>query len=546
MTTLSMQQRPSWKDEAPIVEKGGDWKSEAPVVGASNTATDADISDFLQGKRADVPNIGSGLPKERVDSVMRQFSQRPEQRLQAARSSFSQKNVRDLGVLQSALDAPSMGLTARLAGALGMNRAQVQKSIDQSVDEHPVAHVLGAVAGGPAGAESFGGRLLVGGLQGGVTALAKASDGNGLRDAGVGTGLGIAGTAAAEGVLRGGGKLVSPLLKRLAQSQALRALNPLKRDVTMLANQGIETKVADDLLESGVMRPGANSADIARRVAPELEARGAAVGSSRDAVDARAGGDVVKHSDLADGLEKLADEYGAKPVPEMQSIANDLRARAALLRKQPVGPLSLTSAEENIKKPLDIYAEKAARTVGQAPDKLEAMAQARRVIKGGNEDAAKAVDPELGQKFIDAKQKYGTMAAVANILERNNPRALANRGLSPSDYGFGIATGQGYRPPASAAGEEPGEKAVSTITGMLAAALHNQVRERGNSTLAHAANLGSKAAGLAGTGLLTAPLQRAATAIESSEGALNKAPAPISPEYKRVIEEWLAQREASK
>lgn len=536
-----------FKADAPGSDDGFVADAHAYKAPHGNTISDADVTDFLAGKRDSLPGP---IEPERVKSIMAAWKQRPEQQKQDAKTAFDKQNLDGLSTLNSALAGPSMGLTARLAGALGMNRDQVQKGVDQSVDEHPVAHVLGAVAGGPAAAETFGGRMLVGGLQGGVSALAKAKDGNAGRDTAVGTGMGLAGTALAESVLKGGGAIASPLLKRIAQSQAIRALNPLKRDVTMLGNQGIETKVADDLLSSGVMRPFSNSAGIAERVAPELEKRGAAVGSARDAVDAKAGGGVVRPNDLADGFDKLADEYAAKPVPEMQSIAQDLRSRAELLRKQPLG-MSLTSAEENIKKPMDIYAEKVARTAGTPPDKLEALAQARRVVKEGNEQAAEAVDPELAKGFVNAKQKYGQMAAVAGILERNNPRSLANRKLSPSDYGFGIANGQAYRPPASAEGEEPGEKVMGGLYGVLAAALHNQVRERGNSTMAHAANLGSKAAGLAGTGVLTAPLARGATAVESSQGlqnapaqapSLDKALHKLSPEEEKLIEQWLATR----
>jgi hypothetical protein len=166
---------------------------------------------------------------------------------------------------------------------------------------------------------------------------------------------------------------------------------------------------------------------------------------------------------------------------------------------------------------MDVFAEKMARTTGTAPDKLEALAQARRLVKTGNEEAAHAVDPELAEKFIGAKGDYGRMASIAGILERNNPRALANRDLSPSDYGFGIATGQGYRPPMSMPGEEGGEKLAGGLYGMLAAALHKQVRERGNSAMAHLANAGSKAANFVGNGSLTAPIQSMASATGAGD-----------------------------
>jgi hypothetical protein len=403
------------------------------------------------------------------------------------------------------MDLPSMGLGPRIAGALGMDRKKHERAMEQAVEENPGAHLAGALIG-PGGAESLAGRMAIGGFQGGITAAAKSkADEPTISDAGGGAAIGTIGTLIAEGLLRGSGKLIGPVLQKVARSQALRALNPLKRDVTMLANQGIESKVADDLLESGVMKPFSNSANIAERVAPELEKRGAAVGASRSAIDDAARGDVVRPSDLAAKFEDLADDYADKPTPEMQSIARDLNSRAELIRSKP--HLSLTEAEQSIKQPMDVYAERMARTTGSPPDKLEALAQARRLIKEGNEEAAHAVDPALAEKFIGAKGDYGRMAAVANILERNNPRALANRGLSPSDYGFGIATGQGYQPPASLPGEESGEKAIGGLYGMLAAKLHQQVRERGNSTLAHAANVGAKLARHAGAA--TVPASRA-------------------------------------
>lgn len=501
------------------------------------TPKDSDIEDFLSGKRDDVPNIGSGLPKERADSIMRQWSKTPGEQERVAKSAYAKQNLDQIGTFLSAEQGPSLGLTPRIAGALGKDPRQYRQAVDSATDEHPVANVIGAMAGGPSGAETFGGRVLVGGLQSAVTQAARADDGDQLKQGAVGGLAGAAGTAVADGVLRGTGALVAPALKRVAQSQAIRALNPLKRDVTMLANQGIEGKLADDLLSSGVMKPGSNSANIAKRVAPELEKRGAAVGASRTAIDDAARGDVVRPADLADSVERLADEYAAKPVPEMQSIAEDLRARAALIRAKP--HMSLTDAEEKIKQPMDDSAMKLARTVGQPPDKLEALAQVRRLVKQGNEHAAMAVDPELGGRFIDAKQGFGRMASAGDILERNNPRALANRALSPSDYGFGIATGQGYRPPPSHAGEEPGEKAISGLWSAIAAALHRQVRERGNSTMAHVANVGSKVAGVAGAG--TAPIARALSALSSQANI--KPTAPVSPEEIRAVSEWLAEQE---
>lgn len=559
MTTLAIQgtKKPDddWEDVPDEWETvdGQAPKKTTPVPGPRDTpVSDQDVADFLSGKRSDLPGP---LSPERAKAAEAQFvSSKPYQK-HKAEAEYAKFNEDSIGSVLSALDAPSMGLAGRLGQALGVRpRAQTQKVIQQATDEHPVAHVAGAFIG-PGGAESLGGRLFVGGIQGGITAAAKAGDGNAANDAGTGSLLGAGGTLLAEGVLRGGGKLVGPLMQRLARSQAIRALNPLKRDVAMLANQGIESKVADDLLSSGVMRPGSNASDIAKRVLPELEQRGAAVGASKAAIDDAARGDVVAPGDVADKLEQLADEYAGKPHPETQSIADNLRQRAALIRAKP--HMSLTEAESSLKLPLDIYAEKMAKTMGTPPDKLEALAEARRLIKGANEEAANVVDPALGADFLKSKQGFGRMNAVADILERNNPRALANRNLSPSDYGFGIAAGQGYRPPASMPGEEPGEKALSGLTGMIAAALHKQVRERGNSALAHLANLGSKVADVAGTGVFTAPIQRLLTSEASNTGALNAPSSPelrnelaqsllakssITPDERQFLEQWFADR----
>lgn len=512
-----------------------------PLPGAS-TVSDDQIKDFLQNKRTDLPGP---VEPARAKAALNWFNNTPGELQRKARSEAANNKANDLGAVTSALDFPSLGMTARMGEIAGVGpREKTQKLLDQATDDHPYARIAGALLTAPISAESTAGRIAVGGMQSGVSALMKADDKHAVRDTGVGTALGVGGTAAIEALTHGGSKFLSPALQKLAQSQAIRALNPLKRDVTMLANQGIEGGVAKDLLSSGVMLPFSNSANIAKRVAPKLEERGAEVAGARSVIDDKAGGDVVDPRNTADSLRGLAGEYRKLPHPEMQSIADDLENRASLFQNsvsaRGTPRFSLTEAEEQLKQPLDQYAEKAARTAGTAPDKLEAMAQARRVIKEGNEQAAEAIDPDAADAFKRSKQAYGRMASIADILERNNPRALANRGLQPSDYGFGIATGQGYRAPASKEGEELGEKAVNGLYGMIAAALHKQVRERGNSTLAHVANVASKGAELSPE--ISVPLSRLTTLAGNASGLANTKD-PQSPELQSAIADWNSKRE---
>lgn len=279
-------------------------------------------------------------------------------------------------------------------------------------------------------------------------------------------------------------------LKQRALLQALRALNPSKRDVARLATSGNIENVPQDLLDSGLIKPFDTAEKIEGRVSTELEKRGEALGDVKAGIDAATQGQTVIADQIADRIERdVVQKYAQLASPEAQATAADAQARADLIRKMyGQKAIPLETAESAIKQAYADAAEKYANAEARggviAPG-LDAAKGAYSAARAVNEDAAEAaargLAPDLAGKFVPAKQAYGRMAAASQTLAPNAaPKALANRAYSPSDYGFGIATGQAYLPD----GVDIESIVKKVLPGWLGAIVHKVIRERGNATAA--------------------------------------------------------------
>lgn len=508
-----------WKKRAEPV--GASWKSRAEPVAPPSDEGDG-VFAWLKKKIGDYVSspsdtshatlsaggYGGTLPgqdplkpiEEQSQSVRGAYAKRNEEQLAEALAFAQGGSANHVDELYGALHALPTAASKNISPsqAYTFERDKARQLTGDATDRHPGAAIAGAVATSGPAAETVPARIAIAGMLGANSMEGASKElGDSPLYAG-GGGLAGAGTAATLELLIHGGSKAAPWLKNLARTETVRSLNPLKSDVAMLERSGLAESVPDDLLQSGAIKFGSTAEGTAGRVAQLIDQRGAQLGAVREGIDKAAGGAVVLPDVAGDAVEQLAREYASQPHPESQAIAQNLANRAGLIRAHGGGkPMSLTDAEMTLKAPLDKYAEKMARTPGTPPETVEALAQARRVIKQSNEGAAEAaaasMAPDLAGKFIPAKQGFQRMAAAGDILERNAPRQLANRKLTPSDYGFGIATGQAYQPPN--VGEllaDPVRAGGQGITGLIGSMLHKAVRERGNTSAAVLANNASK------------------------------------------------------
>lgn len=312
-------------------------------------------------------------------------------------------------------------------------------------------------------------------------------------DAQMGGLTGAAAVPIAEGVLGAGGRLVAkaaPVLRDFGRKRAIATLSPSKTDVGVMQNfPGRVQEIADDLYDSKMIGPLSNTEDVAKRLAPEVERRGARKGAVLAAVDSP---DAVNPTDLADRIRYDATQelqpYAAKEAAFERAL--DEADKIAGKYDQ----LSLADSERFVKSGYDDAAQKAIRTEargGVLPGETEALDVVRRAVKKQNEDifAKRAAGTPLEGEFVKSKQAYGRLAEALNIADKTGGPKAANRFLSPTDYAMGISAGHARE--VENAMSKPVE---STLTGLAAALAHNQLRTRGAALMTHAGYKGSAAA----------------------------------------------------
>ena len=304
---------------------------------------------------------------------------------------------------------------------------------------------------------------------------------------------GAAGTLLGEGVSRGAGEVlggVSGKLRDFGRKRAIATLSPSKTDVGVMQNfPGRVQEIADDLYGSKMIGPLSNTEDVAKRLAPEVERRGARKGAVLAAVDSP---DAVNPTDLADRIRYDATQelqpYAAKEAAFERAL-DEADKIAGKYDK-----LSLADSERFVKSGYDDAAQKASRTEargGVLPGETEALDVVRRAVKKQNEDifAKRAAGTPMEGEFVKSKQAYGRLAEALNIADKTGGPKAANRFLSPTDYAMGISAGHARE--VENAMSKPVE---STLTGLAAALAHNQLRTRGAALMTHAGYKGSTAA----------------------------------------------------
>lgn len=128
----------------------------------------------------------------------------------------------------------------------------------------------------------------------------------------------------------------------------------------------------------------------------------------------------------------------------------------------------------------------------------------------GVEDKGEELAAKTGfdvDKFKDLKNQYGSLAAAESISKNKASRELANRMISPSDYGVG-ATGAMV---GAAMSHSPEEAIKHGVYGALLGVANNVARKYGSQTMARGFNNASKAADLLSQGANNAAISPVAT-----------------------------------
>lgn len=419
--------------------------------------------------------------------------------------------------------ASTLGTVARAAGKAAVAPSELVSGLGGAV-EGAVHKGIASLVGGEAtslagkigmkGAEmaargAVEGALFGGGQELGEEALGDPGLNGGKLWAAMGhgalLGAGLGGGLAATGEL-GRAVLgeVAPRLKSLADEQIVRALNPNKASVREMVRLGEEEgihggveAVADRIRTDVGIKAGESMQDIAPRIDAAYEKAGAKVGDVLEAADA-AGHEGPSVKGIYEGIkDRILPRYETLPSlsggvrSKVQGIIEDVNKivgipteeaaaaagvdRAAMLDQ---AKLSFQQAHE-IRARIDdaINWTKNPRT-GKYDEVGEALKSVRRSFEDEIENAAGKATKEMGgtvlEEYKDAKQAYRELSVAKKMVD-NARLQIANRAISPSDYGTGLAV----MAVSLAHGNLPG-----MAMGLASTVGHKLLRERGNATAA--------------------------------------------------------------
>lgn len=332
---------------------------------------------------------------------------------------------------------------------------------------------------------------------------------------------------------------LAPNLQQFAYRRAVKAAGPMLKDIRALQRGGRLESVGKKLMDMGLIPTGAGVEEIANIVDQAAQKRGADVHTILGELDAltpaatpQLGGGVARPVEITpNGLTRLPPALEGRPlgdlpgslelraasgtvnqrVPGVVPPAEDLpgfnpalvglRARAELLkplRDQPALQGLIPGLQSQIENLEALGSRRLAFTrandVKRGYDQLldwdkeqtpakELLKQLRGLVneeieKGADAAAAQTGNEGLVGRFRSAKQDYRDLRQVADFAQDQVSRREANRFISPSDYGMGIASGL--------AGVVSGHHTLGALMGLAGAAGNKLARERGNSVAANA------------------------------------------------------------
>lgn len=323
--------------------------------------------------------------------------------------------------------------------------------------------------------------------------------------------LGGAALGAGTGAVMGGTLAVAqPLIRRLAERRAIKALDPYAAEMDALARQsprGEPDKKARELarrlldLREGprgdggrVMRAGVTSEGLAKKLAAEADDTGMKLENTLGRIQDETGQRPISYLQIAERLETQADDALRNSQPEL----------AAALRKEAQQVMATAEARAASGQALDLTlpeAEAIKRTAQGAvkPNDysrigspgVESNKALQRAWKESVEESAEALaGPEERTGFEALKKRFGDLATMRDIANKGAIRDLRNNAISLGDQQL------------AQVGAAAGQSTPESLQQAAALALLNRMgRRRGASTMA--VGLDKLAAGDPGEAALT-------------------------------------------
>lgn len=314
------------------------------------------------------------------------------------------------------------------------------------------------------------------------------------------TALGGASGGASGAAIGGVSAALQPLLKKMADRRAYKALDPYMKSLDPLMKKSpIDNPMqeADRLgrkaLDNDLIGFGSTSAGIAKKSARALDETGEALGATLGRIQdetantirspMHAKGKPLELAELVWALEDKADDAISRGD---QDLASALRAESAKLAKTAndwsvagKGTGMDLNEAENLKRMLQSKVDfKKVRNL--TPDTVEAKQTAASVARKAVEDAAEAVaGPEEVDAFRALKGRFGDLSEIADTAGYGSGRLARNNWLSLGDQ------------QAAQVGAHGGD-----IRALLMALGNKLARERGSSSAARGADYLQKGGGV--------------------------------------------------
>lgn len=355
----------------------------------------------------------------------------------------------------------------------GFNAARQESNtaFKQAEQANPATYMAGNIAGGLATAlipgvnvgKGVAGAAKLGASIGALTGAGQAlSEGKDVSDVAASAGLQGALGGALGGVIGKVGSALNPeALESNAAKNAVEAFNPSKSEVSKLLKApargegsrleevgGILNKPTQFLNGKSILEASGSPESNLERLNLAQENAGKFLGSVAEKVD-ESGQKLVTPTDIVSYIEELQKPYSGISAASKeaglpkQSFVDEFNALNRI--KQDVleygnNPISFSEAEA-IKKDISALAYKDNGAIANAD-----MAKLRGFVNDKLEEALDTAaptlkDPDLYNKYIEAKDLYGATKQIQKSAEGNAAKELSNKDLGLTDYLLG---GAGY------------------------------------------------------------------------------------------------------
>lgn len=309
--------------------------------------------------------------------------------------------------------------------------------------------------------------------------------------AGIGGATSLAGSAFAKL-----GETVIPKIRGavedFAEQRAFKAAGGIQKDVrAAMKRAGGAEEISKDLLARGHINYESTADSIAESIAADAEQQGAKLGTMMRELDAKAATAGPGH--LVDGSKIVKRAYDEVVVPMLdnpamrdvgEQMAKRLEPYVADFAGNEIGHAKLWEVRRGLDQRINW------ETRAQSP-LADGLKDFRRILEGelteSADNAARAlgVSDTFGKDWKETKRLYSSLAFSRDMAEQGIARKEGNRFFSLTDNlagGFGAASSGGE---ASLLGIL---NPAAALSGVLTAAAHKVLRERGSSILATAAD----------------------------------------------------------